>query len=245
MYELYQEADHKQMITIKCPEGMGKDSFKEWWLDHAMKLKTLPGLKWYTVLFSLETSPFGPPAFDGFEELWFGSMKELEDAYNTDIMQNELENIRKHGFDVPAFFQAAWLVENIVTMKGYNRIPDKEGMVRLTGICKLPPTMQKKDLKDWFYQHADRVINDEGYMVVPGIRWYTHSFTIDHSPFGPAPFYGVGENWWDNLEAMKEDFDGEIMKSQLDDREEAIDTVDPSYFQGIWADEYIIDIPGA
>ena len=97
MYELYQEADHKQMITIKRPEGMGKDSFKEWWFDHAMKLKTLPGLKWYTILFSLETSPFGPPAFDGFEELWFGSMKELEDAYNTDIMQNELENIRKHG----------------------------------------------------------------------------------------------------------------------------------------------------
>jgi hypothetical protein len=63
------------------------------------------------------------------------------------------------------------------------------------------------------------------------------------SPFGPAPFYGCAENWWDNLEEMKRDFEGEIMKSQLEDREENIDIVDPSYFQGIWADEFIIDIP--
>jgi len=32
------------------------------------------------------------------------------------------------------------------------------------------------------------------------------------------------------------------MKSQLEDREENIDVVDPSYFQGIWADEHIINI---
>ena len=81
-------------------------------------------------------------------------------------------------------------------------------------------------------------------MTFPGIRWYTHCFALDNSPFGPVPFYGVGENWWANLKAMKEDFNGEIMKSQLEDSEEAIDTVDPSYFQGNWADEYIIDISG-
>jgi hypothetical protein len=33
------------------------------------------------------------------------------------------------------------------------------------------------------------------------------------------------------------------MKSQLEDREEAIDAVDPEYFQGAWSDEYVIDIP--
>jgi hypothetical protein len=245
MYELYKRADHKQMITIKCPPGMSKDALKEWWFTHADELKALPGLRRYTVLFSLDSSPFGPPAFDGYEELWFGSLRELQQAFETDIMKNELENMKKQGFDDPSLFQAAWLEENVVAVKGYDRIPEKKGMVRLTGICKLPPGMEKKALKDWFYQHAARVIDEEGSMIIPGIRWYTHCFSIDRSPFGPAPFYGCAENWWESLGEMKKDFNGEVMKSQLEDREENIDVVDPSYFQGIWADEYIIDIPGA
>jgi hypothetical protein len=150
--------------------------------------------------------------------------------------------MKRNGFDDPDLFQAAWLEENIVELKGYGQIPDREGMVRLTGICKLPPTMEKKDLKDWFYQHAARVVDEEGYMIIPGIRWYTHSFALDGSPFGPAPFYGCAENWWDSLEEMKRDFEGEVMRSQLEDREDNIDIIDPSYFQGIWADEHIIDI---
>ena len=32
------------------------------------------------------------------------------------------------------------------------------------------------------------------------------------------------------------------MKAQLRDREEAIDVVDPSFFQGAWAEEHIIEI---
>jgi hypothetical protein len=215
----------------------------DWWFDHAEKMKRLPGLRWYTILFSLQPSPFGSPAFDGFEELWFESLDALKGAYATRTMQRELENIRKHEFDDPSRFQGAWLEENVVTIKGSERIPDKKGMVRLTGICKLPPTMKKKDLKGWFYQHAARVIDADGRMVIPGIRWYTHSFALDNSPFGVSPFYGCAENWWDSLEEMKRDFDGEIMKSQLSDREDNIDIVDPSYFQGIWANEYIIDIP--
>ncbi len=243
MYELYRRADYKQMITIKRPDQMSHNDFRDWWFDHAEKMKRLPGLRWYTVLFSLESSPFGPPAFDGFEELWFASLDVLKRAYSTDTMQRELENIRKHGFDDPSSFQGAWLEENVVTMTGYEKIPENEGMVRLTGICKLPPTMEKRDLKDWFYQHAARVIDKDRYMIIPGIRWYTHCFALDESPFGEPPFYGCAENWWDSLKKMKQDFDGEIMKSQLSDREENIDIVDPSYFQGIWADEHIIDIP--
>ena len=242
MYELYNKADFKQMITIKCPPHMEKEDFKDWWFKHAEGMKKLPGLKWYTVLFSLESSHFGPPAFDGFEELWFDSLNTLKKAYQTDIMKRELENIKKHGFDNPALFQAAWLEENIITMKGYSRIPDKKNMVRLVGICRRPPAMTKKDLKDWFYQHAANVINDEGHMIIPGIRWYTHCFSLEESPFGPAPFEGCAENWWGSLYEMKRDFEGDIMKSQLEDREENIDVVDPSYFQGIWADEHIINI---
>ena len=242
MYELYKKAAYKQMITIKSPADVTREELKDWWFGHAEKMKSLPGLKRYNVLFSLEPTPFGAPAFDGFEELWFGSLDDLKEAYRTDIMKNGLEDIKKHGFDDPALFQAAWLEEYIVSLKGYDSIPHKKNMVRLTGICKRPPDMSKKELKDWFYQHAARVIDEEGRMIIPGIRWYTHCFSVDETPFGPSSFGGCAENWWDNLDEMKKDFEGDVMKSQLDDREENIDVVDPSYFQGIWADEYIIDL---
>jgi len=71
----------------------------------------------------------------------------------------------------------------------------------------------------------------------------THCFSIK-SPFGESNIDGCAENWWDSLEEIKRDFDGEVMKSQLDDREGAIDAVYPSYFQGIWSDENIIKLPG-
>jgi|GEM_PF-2468926 len=243
MYEKYQKAGYRQMMTITCPPSLSHDDFRGWWFDHAEVMKSLPGLKWYTVLFSLHDSPFGPPAFDGFEELWFSTLADLERAFDTDIMRGELQNIKAHSFNDPSSYQAVWLEEHIIPLKGYERIPNRKNMVRLTGICKLPPSMKKRDLKDWFHQHAARVIDDEGAMIIPGIRWYTHCFALDQSPFDPAPFYGCAENWWDSLEEMKRDFDGEIMKSQLEDREDNIDIVDPSYFQGIWADEFIIDIP--
>ena len=100
MYELYNRADFKQMITIKCPEDVSKEELKTWWFGRAEKMKHLPGLKWYTVLFSLEPTPFGEPAFDGFEELWFGSLDALKKAYNTDIMKTFPGSLarRKHCF---------------------------------------------------------------------------------------------------------------------------------------------------
>jgi hypothetical protein len=242
MYELYKKADYRQIITIKCPDGTSRESLKKWWFDRAENIKNLPFLKWYTVNFTLDCSPFGEPAFDGFEELWFSRVNELIMAYEHEIMKSGFEDIKKKGFDNPDLMQAAWLEENKVELKGYNRIPDRENMVRLTGICTQPPKMNRKGLIDWFYQHAARVIDDEGRMIIPGIRWYTHSFSID-SPFGKSKIDGCAENWWDSLEEIKRDFDGEVMKSQLEDREEAIDAIDPSYFQGAWSDEYVIKLP--
>jgi hypothetical protein len=241
MYELYKKADYRQIITIKCPEGLSTQDLKKWWFGRAERLKYLPGLKWYTINFTLNSSPFGPPPFNGFEEMWFGTIEDLKNAYDTGLMQNSFMEIKDNGFDKPGFFQAAWLEENIVQIKGYSSIPDREGMVRLTGICNQPPSMTREDLVDWFYQHARRVIDKNGYMIIPGIRWYTHCFSID-SPFGSTFIDGCAENWWDSLEEIKRDFEGEIMKSQLKDREENIDIVDPSYFQGTWSDEFVIKI---
>lgn len=241
MYELYKEADYRQIMTVQCPPSFTKFNLEEWFFLHAGRMKNLPGLKWYAVLFTIEGSPFGPPPFDAYEELWFGSLEELKKAYKSQIMQHELEELKARKLDEPTRFQATWMRENIVTMKGYDSIPARSS-VRLVGICKRPPNMSRKALKDWFYQHAARVINQDGYMIIPGIRWYTHSFVIDDSPFKPISFEGCAENWWDTLEEMIRDFGGEIMKSQLKDREENIDIVDPSYFQGAWATEHIISV---
>jgi hypothetical protein len=241
MYELYKKADFRQIITIKCPDALSMADLKKWWFERAEKMKKLPFLKWYTVNFTLGCSPFGEPSFDGFEELWFSKVNELKMAFETDIMQKGFDNIKNMGFDRDKYMQAAWLEENIVRLKGYESIPDREGMVRLTGICTQPPTMTRKGLTDWFYQHAARVIDENGKMIIPGIRWYTHCFAID-SPLGKSKIEGCAENWWDSLKEIQDDFNGEVMQSQLKDREEAIDVVDPSFFQGVWSDEYVISL---
>jgi hypothetical protein len=242
MYPLYKEADYRQIMTLKRPASYTRADLEHWFLQHAQRMSKLPGLKWYTVLFTVEGSPFGAPPFDAYEDIWFGSLADLQAAYQSATMQRELEELRARKLDEPARFQAAWMRENIVTMKGYDCIPAKDS-VRLVGICTKPPKMSRQALKDWFYQHAARVIDREGRMIIPGIRWYTHSFLIDESPYKPHRLDGCAENWWDTLEEMKRDFEGEVMKSQLRDREENIDIVDPSYFQGAWAEEHIIPVP--
>jgi hypothetical protein len=242
IYKLYKKADYRQILTIKRPDCMTDENFRQWWLDRAENIRKLPWIKWYTVNFTLDCSPFGEPAFDGFEELWFESVNELKMAYEHKIMADGFRDIKKNGLDSPELMQAAWLEENIVELKGYGRIPDREGMVRLTGICTQPPAMGRLDLINWFYQHAARVIDNQGKMIIPGIKWYTHCFSIN-SPFINSRIDGCAENWWDSLVEIKRDFDGEAMKSQLEDRESVIDVVDPSYFQGVWSDEYVIKIP--
>ncbi len=241
MYDLYREADYRQIMTVRRPPSLGAEDLKDWFLSHAERMRKLPGLKWYTILFTVEGSPFGSPPFDAYEDLWFSSREDLEKAYRSRIMEKERVEMHARKLDEPSRFQAAWMRENIVAMRGYDSIPARDS-VRMVGICKRPPSMTPKALKDWYYQHAARVIDSEGRMIIPGIRWYTHCFILADSPFTPVPFEGCAENWWDTLEEMRRDFDGEIMKSQLQDREENIDIVDPSFFHGAWAPEHIVAV---
>lgn len=241
MYKLYKKAKYRQIMTLKCPENLDKESFKQWWFERTDKIKNAPGIKWYTLNFTLDCSPFGKPAFDGFEEIWFDSVNDLIMAYEHEIMKEGFKDIKKQGLGSPETMQAAWLEENIVTLKGYSEIPSKNKMVRLTGICTQPPNMSRKDLIDWFYQHAARVIDKDGRMIIPGIKWYTHCFAI-YSPFEKSNIDGCAENWWYSLEEIKKDFEGDVMQSQLEDREQNIDVIDPAYFQGVWSDEFVIKI---
>jgi hypothetical protein len=210
MYDLYKKAGYRQIITLKTPESMTRKELMDWWFARAKKIKNIGGINWYTVNFTLDSSPFGPPSFDGYEELWFSTLDSLKTAYNDAVMQEGFKEMKEKGLYDSKLMQAAWMEENIVEIKGYTKIPDKENMVRLTGICKQPPNMTRKDLMDWFYQHAARVIDKEGQMIIPGIRWYTHSFSIE-SPFRESDIDGCAENWWNSLEEIKRDFDGEVM----------------------------------
>lgn len=240
MYEFYKKGDYRQIITIKAPKGISRNKFKEWFFRRAEGIKNLDKLKWYTLNFTLDNSPFGPPKFDVIEEMWFSALDDLKAAYESKIMQEGIKEIKNKGFYKSELFQAAWLEEYIVKMKGYNSIPKKKGMVKLTGICKQPSTRQA--LVDWFYQHALRGIDKDGYLILPRERWYTHCFSIN-SPFGLNKINGCAENWWDSLEEMEKDFKSDFMKMQLKDREDNIDIINPSYFQGFWSNEFIIKIP--
>ncbi len=91
-----------QMGTLKCPPGMSKHDLKLWWLDtHAETGKYLEGLKWYTVLFPLENTPFGPPPFDGYAAVWFDSVDALIRSSKSEIMKGQMEDVRKHKMDDP------------------------------------------------------------------------------------------------------------------------------------------------
>ncbi|MCL5073037.1 MAG: EthD family reductase [Actinobacteria bacterium] len=222
---------------------MTKDDLKNWWFRHAEIIKNLPGLKWYTILFPLYSSEFDkPPAFDGYEQLWFDSLDELKKAFDCDIMKRASLDMKKNKLDEPSLFRGFWLEENIITMMGINTIP-ANNMVRQTGLAKRPSTMTEKGLKDWFYNHAMEVMTKEGFMTIPGIKWYTHCFSIDNSPFGTPSFDGVGDSWWCGIDKISNQFNVYMKaKASPTDRRKIFDIHGPDFFWGVIADEFIIDI---
>jgi len=79
-------------------------------------------------------------------------------------------------------------------------------------------------------------------MIIPEIIGYTHNFLISDSPFGPPLVDAYCNNWWDSLAEMKKSFAGDLWKSQLEDREDHLDTFDISLFIGAVTEEHIIEI---
>jgi uncharacterized protein (TIGR02118 family) len=80
----------------KRPEGVTREEFHRWWLDeHTPLAKRFPRLRKYVVSLSID-SPFGEPAYDGFAELWFDSLEDLEYALAAPESAPALEDRRKH-----------------------------------------------------------------------------------------------------------------------------------------------------
>jgi hypothetical protein len=103
--------------------------------------------------------------------------------------------------------------------------------------------MSKKGLKDWYYEHAERVLDDQGRMIIPEIIGYIHNFVLEDSPFGTPFVDAYCNNWWATREDMFKTFNGDIWKGQLVHREDHIDVIDKSLFIGATAMEHIVDLP--
>ncbi|KPJ89467.1 MAG: hypothetical protein AMS17_01745 [Spirochaetes bacterium DG_61] len=249
MYGYYQPDGYRQLITIKCPDHMKRDDFNDWIVDHAQREKYVPGLRWYTVCFTFNTidysdgSPGLPVKFDVFEEMYFSSLKDLKGAYGSDVMHKELYFMAEKGLMEPDIFNGLWAEANIIKMKGLTSPPKQKNCARIFGGCRRTKEMSKKDLKDWYHSHAERVIDEEGKMIIPEIIGYTHNFSLDDSPFGIPFIDAYCNNWWASIEDMFKTFSGDIWRGQLEHREDHIDAYDKSFFIGALATEHIVDLP--
>jgi hypothetical protein len=106
-----------QMGTLKCPPGMSKNELKLWWLDeHAETGKFLEGLKWYTVSFPLENTPFETSPFDGYAAVWFDSIVELIKSSRSEIMKGQMDDVRNHNMDDPGLSKVVLADEFIITI---------------------------------------------------------------------------------------------------------------------------------
>ena len=148
---------------------------------------------------------------------------------------------KKHLYR-PEYFQGTWLEGNVVKMKGYEKIPTHKGCYRLFGSVKRPSTMTRKDLKDWFYNLAMRVIDSNGVMQVPGIIWWTHDYNLINSPYGPSFADCVASDWYYSFDEIKKEAENELMKAQFAYGLETIDFNDPKVFQSGWAEQFVIDL---
>jgi hypothetical protein len=218
-------------------------------LEYTKITKKLQKLRLYTVCFTLESvdysdgTPGNPLQFDGFEELCFNSLDDLKKAYQSEVMKESFADMSKRGFDNPELFHGVWAEANVIKMKGLRSPPKQKGCYRIFGGCKRALGMSKKELKDWYYQHAACLINNERRMIILEIIGYIHSFSLNDSPFGPPFVDAYCSNWWASLEDMRKTFNSNIWKSHsLGDRESHIDASDKSLFVGAIAKEYIIDL---
>lgn len=248
MYEYYQEDGYRQLIAFKCPPYMSKETLKEWLLEHSQKAKYLPGLRWYTLCFTFDKidysdgSPGEPLQFDAFEEMYFHSLDALKKAYESNIMQSELAHMAEDKLDYPGLFNGVWAEANVIKMKGLSSPPSQKNCARLFGGCKRAHGMTKRELKDWYYAHAERVLDEDGRMIIPEIIGYIHNFSVDDSPFGEPFVDAYCNNWWSSREDMFKSFNGDIWQAQLKDREGHIDIHDKSLFIGALGIEHIVDL---
>jgi hypothetical protein len=230
---MYKKGMYRQLQIMKCPPYMNKTNFKNWLLyTHVEIGKKMPGLKDYRVYITHEKSIFGPPAWDAFEEFYFDSLKGLKQGFESSIMKDQIEDIKKRGIDGSSMFQSVWAEENIIDIpNGPNTFHTEKGMYCQMGTLKCPAGMSKNDLKTWWLNtHA------ETGKYLEGLKWYTVLFPLENTPLGPPPFDGYAAVWFDSVDALIRSSRSEIMKGQMEDvRKHKMD--DPVLSKVVLADQ--------
>ena len=90
----------KLSAIVKRPDGVTREEFHRWWLDkHIHLAKRFPRLRKYVVSLSIDR-PFGEPAYDGFSELWFDSLEDLEYALSAPETAPALKDVRENVGEV-------------------------------------------------------------------------------------------------------------------------------------------------
>jgi uncharacterized protein (TIGR02118 family) len=236
---MYKRGIYKQMGSIKCPPHMSKDELKDWWLNfHSINGRLVPGLKYYTINFTLDNSPFGLPPFDGYADNSFESLELLKEGGTSKVMKEQIEDVTKHKLDDPNLCKIAWMEEYIIDVpNGLKEQPNKSSMYKQMGIIKCPPHMTRDELKDWWLNVHVKIGRN-----FPGLQWFTVNFTIEDTPFGPPPFDGYAETWFEDFESLKQAYDSDIMKASMEDVvKHKLD--DPELTQVVWVKSNIIEIP--
>lgn len=86
----------KLAALLKRPDGTTREEFQRWWLEeHTPLAKRFPRLRKYVVSLSID-GPFEEPAYDGFAELWFDNLDDLEYAFSAPESAPALEDRRNH-----------------------------------------------------------------------------------------------------------------------------------------------------
>lgn len=238
---MYVKGIYRQMGLLKKPSYMKKEEFKNWLLNvHAENGKYLPNLKRYSFYITLDSIPdLNPPAYDAYAESWFGSLDEFKEAYDSEVMKGQIEDVKaQYKGEENRLVQVILAEEyNIIVPDGFKSIPQKKNMFCQMGHIKQPPHMSRQDLKDWWLN-----IHAETGKYVEDLKWYTVCFTIDGTLLGHPFFDGYGEIWFDSYEALKASFKSNIMKGQFEDVKKH-KMNDPALHKVVVAEQYLIDLP--
>lgn len=106
---------YKQLRIFKRPVSLSKKQLRDLWLDKFVKSsKDLPGMRWHTVNFTLENTPFGVPVFDGYEEQWFKDLENMKKAFNSSSSRKLMEDLEEHGLSYPGLVKVVWAETNII-----------------------------------------------------------------------------------------------------------------------------------
>ena len=83
----------KAVCMFKLKKGISEEDFEEYFKSHVEDAKKLPNLKKYTIAKAVEEK--GKEDFYRINELYYDSLKELEDSFSSELGERASEDLMK------------------------------------------------------------------------------------------------------------------------------------------------------